>query len=216
MYHIVRKDKVKSVNIVDVYRQLKKEFGPQGWWPSHERTPFCDPYFEIAVGAILTQNTAWNNVASAIANLYDAKALTPKRLLAIHPRTLQTLVRPTGYFRQKTKKLRIFSHWLMKNYHGDITELNQSSMLDTRCSLLAQWGIGPETADSILLYALGQPIFVIDEYTRRLCKTHGVIFKTYDEYRQFFEEGLKKFQNKTELFREYHALIVAWGKKKIR
>ena len=218
-----------------------KQYGPQGWWPvriadcrlqiddlkreereeygltygvphaklESLRTDFRDPYFEIAVGAILTQNTTWRNVANVIVNLYDARALTPDRLLKLHPLRLQKLIKPTGYFRQKTKKLRLFAKWILGEFGGDIRRIEKFHIPHSRFQLLNQWGIGKETADSILLYALNKPIFVVDEYTRRLCRTHVVDYKEYDDYRELFESGLN---GDARLYREYHALIVAWGK----
>lgn len=227
------------MNVKLIYKQLLKQYGKQGWWPvfvstnvgttqgkslrfehglcysipykklENFKTSFRDPYFEIAVGAILTQNTAWKNVAVAIQNLYNTKALTPQRLLKLPTTKLQKFIRPAGYFRQKAKKLRLFAKWFVENYKGDILKLKRYEIRDIRDKLLEQWGIGPETADSIMLYALNKPIFVVDEYTRRLCKKYGIIYKNYDEYRNFFENKLPR---NTKLFQEYHALIVEWGK----
>lgn len=207
------------MRVKTIYNQLLKKHGPQHWWPVFaplddgatpgKPTKFRDPYFEIAVGAILTQNTAWKNVAKAIENLYNAKALTPARILKLPTRKLQALIRPAGYFRQKAKKLKLFSKWLIVNHKGEITRLKGYRLQDTRYRLLEQWGIGPETADSIILYALNKPIFVIDEYTRRLCKKYGVVYNTYDEYQKFFESKLPR---DIKLFKEFHALIVANGK----
>jgi endonuclease-3 related protein len=227
------------MDVKKVYEQFKKKYGHQQWWPifiihntkfiipklaytehglvygvpcnqlKKLKTNFRDPYFEIAVGAILTQNTAWKNVAVAIKNLYEAKALTPERLLKLNTLKLQKLIRPAGYFRQKAKKLRIFSKWLVDGYNGQIEILKDLKIKDLRLRLLERWGVGPETADSIILYALNKPIFVIDEYTRRLCKQHGIVFKEYDEYREMFQSALPK---SAKLFQECHALIVAWGK----
>lgn len=216
------------MNIFGVYQKLFKVYGPQGWWPilvleqgikysipyrslSKYRASFRDPYFEIAVGAILTQSTAWKNVAIAINNLYNAKVLTPNKISRIKTARLQTLIRPAGYYKQKAKKLKIFSDWLVKNYNGDITRLKRCKASEIREKLLTLWGIGPETADSIILYALNKPLFVIDEYTRRLCKKYSVEFKEYDGYREFFE---KKLPKNNKIFQEYHALIVASGKDK--
>lgn len=181
------------------------------------KNSFRDPYFEIAVGAILTQNTAWKNAAKAIVNLYRAKALTPRRLLKLPATKLQKLIRPAGYFRQKAKKLRLFARWLMKNYDGEIERLSRSPSSVVHRLLLDQWGIGRETADSIILYALNRPIFVVDEYTRRLCRQHGVEFRDYDEYKDFFEKTFLKRgyskQKLTKIYQEYHGLIVRWGKE---
>lgn len=201
------------MDVVKVYNELLKKYGRQGWWPVFMHQ---DPYFETAVGAILTQNTAWKNVVIAIQNLGNAKALTSKRLLKLSTPRLQKLIRPAGYFRQKEKKLRMFAQWLVEKYDGDIKRLKYCSLITARCSLLKLWGIGNETADSILLYALNKPIFVVDEYTRRLCHQYGVEFKQYDEYRLFFEKRLEKAfpssRERTKVYQEYHGLIVAWGK----
>lgn len=219
------------MQVMRVYNELRRRYGQQGWWPLYVRntkdanygipykdlkkyrTPFRDPYFEIAVGAILTQNTAWKNVVRAIETLYHAKALTPKRLLALHPRRLQTLIRPAGYFRQKAKKLRLFSEWLAEEHKSDILRLKKYKMHDIRYQLLQRWGIGKETADSILLYALNKPIFVVDEYTRRFCRARGKAFREYDDYRLFFESALPR---SSKLFQEYHALLVACGKNQAK
>ena len=234
------------MNIINTYHALAQKYGRQGWWPilimTHESRSmtqreirnnlkygipyaklddytevFRDPYFEIAVGAILTQNTAWKNVAIAIQNLYDAKALTPEQLLKLSTLRLQKLIHPAGYFRQKAKKLHIFSRWVIDTLKGDLTALKQDKIQDSRFKLLELWGIGKETADSILLYALNKPIFVIDEYTRRLCRHYKVEFKEYDEYQKFFEGELTRTfpraSERTKIYQEFHGLIVAWGKK---
>lgn len=231
------------MDVVKVYNELLKKYGRQGWWPVFMKckiqnaeckigynlkygipypglkncvTPYRDPYFEIAVGAILTQNTAWKNVVIAIQNLADAKALTPKRLLKLSTPRLQKLIRSAGYFRQKAKKLRLFAQWLIDDFEGDMQKLKRFKIHNSRFMLLEQWGVGNETADSILLYALNKPIFVVDEYTRRLCRYYGIEFSHYDEYRLFFESQLEKAfpspRERTKVYQEYHGLIVAWGK----
>jgi endonuclease-3 related protein len=229
------------MNPKKIYKLLLNNYGPQGWWPifvmskirtnkmriennlaynikwtnlKNHKTSFRDPYFEIALGAILTQSTSWKSVAIAINNLYQLKALTPKKYLALPSDKLLSAIRPAGYFQQKAKKTKIFAEWLIKNYEGNILNLKSKKLTTIREELLSQWGIGPETADSIILYALNKPIFVIDEYTRRLCKIIGIEFKIYDEYRNYFEKGLDKEKNKIKMWQEYHALIVASGKEK--
>lgn len=203
------------MDVFKVYKRLYRIYGPQGWWPiiGNANEKFRDPHFEIAVGAILTQNTAWKNVAKAIYNLYQAKSLKPELILKLNTRKLQTLIRPAGYYKQKAKKLQIFCHWLVENYNGDLAKLKKYQIKTVRAKLLDLWGIGKETADSITLYALNKPIFVIDEYTRRLCHSFGKNFPEYDDYRHFFETNLKKHKS-AKLFQEYHALLVASGKKK--
>ncbi len=179
------------------YKKLLAEFGPQGWWPvvsTHK--------FEIAVGAVLTQNTAWKNVETAIANLYAAKLLTPDKILVVSEARLGELIRPAGYWQQKTKKLKILAAaWCAFTRRG---------RTPTRTELLGLWGVGEETADSILLYAFDVPVFVIDAYTRRWCGARGVIFKTYLEYQNYFQTNLPADY---KIFQEFHALLVAWGKK---
>lgn len=228
-------------NLNSIYKKLLKRHGPQGWWPifvssskqTHKmriennlaynikhndlkkyHTPWRDPYFEIALGAILTQSTAWKNVAQAINNLYKNKALTPQKILKLTDKALGEMIKPAGYFKQKTKKIKIFCKWLVDNYQGDILKIKNKKTDTIREELLGLWGVGPETADSIILYALNKPSFVIDEYTRRLCQIFGVKFKNYEEYKNYFEKELAQVKNKTELYGEYHALIVASGKDK--
>lgn len=195
-----------------IYNRLYHAFGPQHWWPvvaSHQRQGTGDKRFEICVGAILTQNTAWGNVEKALINLASARALNPAAIVSIKPARLSELIRPAGYFRQKTKKLKIFTDWFFKEYGGDFKRMKCASLPKLRTDLLSVWGIGPETADSMLLYALGKPSFVIDAYTKRLCGSLGIAFKDYHEYQEFFTSNLPK---NAKLYNEYHALIVAWGK----
>lgn len=195
-------------NLQKLYKILLKEYGPQGWWPVinskgkaqyHLNTPRNrQDSFEIAVGAILTQNTNWKNVERALTNLKQYKQLSKKAIKEIEQEKLAQLIRPSGYFNQKAKKLKEF------------VNCNKSV---TRENLLQIWGLGPETADSILLYAYNQPIFVIDAYTKRvltklnLCKE----IATYDELQNLFHKNLKK---DVQLFKEYHALLVEAGKNK--
>ncbi len=208
------------MELLKIYKNLYNYFGPQGWWPlvafraepsAPRGKPFfnCDHQFEICVGAILTQNTAWKNVEKAIANLVKANLLTPGALLRCGTKKLQTCLYPAGYFRQKTKKLKIFSKFLLENYNGDLRKFFNSQVSIVRCQLLELWGIGPETADSMILYAGGKPTFVIDAYTRQLCECFGLRFKTYDEYKKFFVHQLPR---RAKLYNQYHALIIAWGK----
>ncbi|TAN32948.1 endonuclease [Patescibacteria group bacterium] len=232
----MRPEKV-GMNARKVYKHLFKKYGPQGWWPlchSDRAKRVEESLFEIAVGAILTQSTAWRNVAVAIANLDKAKALTPKAIIKMPKARLCKLIKPAGYFNQKCKKLKIFAKWLMENCGGDVLSLRgakrRSNPLEIRNKLLSIWGIGKETADSIILYALNKPIFVIDAYTRRLCAKFSIKFKEYDEYREFFEMSLRGAQRRSNpkrlsrgllrpdglamTYQEYHALIVASGKDK--
>jgi endonuclease III related protein len=182
---------------IPLYRKLLSEFGPQHWWPA-------DSQYEVVVGALLTQNTNWKNVEKAITNLKQAKALDPRKILKMKKTRLETLIRPSGFYRQKAERLKLLSAKYL-----EILERDGAPM---REELLSVKGVGKETADSILLYAFDLPYFVIDAYTRRFC-THHKLFKgkEYDEYRGFFESNLPR---DVELYKEYHALIVAWGKSR--
>ena len=183
---------------------LFEAHGPQHWWPGRSR-------FEIIVGAILTQSTSWRNVEAAIANLRDARLLTPPAIRAIPVAKLAALIRPSGYFRQKAKKLKTFVDFLFDDYGGSLSRMFRAPTGPLRERLLAVHGIGPETADSILLYAGERPVFVIDAYTRRILKRHLLADpkRSYEELRSLFETTLPV---DPQLFNEYHALIVYTGK----
>jgi endonuclease-3 related protein len=201
------------MNLVKIFNQLFKKYGSRGWWPVVGRNSL----FEICVGAILTQNTAWTNVEKAIKSILVANLMNPKAIIKCPSAKLQKCIRSSGYYKQKSKKLKIFSEWLIKNYQGDLRLFFKKSLISAREELLILWGIGPETADSVLLYAGKKTIFVIDAYTKRLCKKYGVEFKTYDEYQKFFETHLRSGilgWTKTKLYNEFHALIVKWGKER--
>jgi endonuclease-3 related protein len=190
--------------LMDFYRRLLKRFAPQGWWPAE--TPF-----EVMVGAILTQNTSWTNVEKAIANLKLADLLDPRKLLDLDPVTLARLIRPAGYYNVKMKRLRSYLRWFVDAFDGSVEAMRTRSRDALREELLTVKGVGRETADTILLYAVGFPSFVVDAYTYRLLRRHGLIVPDadYDEIRSLFEENLEK---DARLFNEYHALIVACGK----
>lgn len=167
------------------YRALMAAWGPQDWWPARTR-------FEVIVGAFLTQNTAWTNVERALANLRDAKVLSVAGIRGISPRRLETLVRPTGYFRQKAHRLKVFVRHLDTHYDGSLARMFARPTAELRAELLALHGVGPETADSILLYAGGHASFVVDTYTRRILERHGLINgkAAYEDVRQLFERSL--------------------------
>lgn len=188
--------------LLRTYRALLRAHGPQQWWPG-------DTPFEIMVGAVLTQNTAWTNVEKAIANLKAANALTPEAIVAAHPRTLARWLKPSGYFNVKARRLRAFCRWLIAN--GDVAALTQWDTARLRAALLDVHGVGPETADDILLYAFARPVFVIDAYTRRIFARLGLISgdEDYETLRALFETTLA---TDVALFNEYHALIVMQGK----
>jgi endonuclease III related protein len=190
----------------EYYNSLFTAFGPQHWWPG--RTPF-----EIIVGAILTQNTSWKNVEIAISNLCQARLLSPKGLRAVPIRELERLIRPSGYFRQKARKLKAFCDFLYADYAGSLKRMFATPTIALRPQLLGIWGIGPETADSILLYAGGHEVFVVDAYTKRLLARHGWIPDAakakYDDIRWIFES---RSHGNAQWYNEFHALIVKVGK----
>ena len=186
------------------YKKLLRHFGPQHWWPG-------DTPFEIAVGAVLTQNTNWQNVERAIANLKRARALNAKRIHSMRPAELAELIRPAGYFNVKAKRLKNFVGYLVESHGGSMARMARGDMDTLRHGLLSVNGVGPETADSILLYALEKPTFVIDAYTKRALSRHGFLpyEEGYEEYRALFMQGLAP---DVPLYNEYHALFVALGK----
>ncbi len=190
--------------LLEMYEILSKSFGPQHWWPGQTR-------FEIMIGAILTQNTSWTNVEKAIANIKTADCLEPEKLYALEPEALEALIRPAGYFRIKTKRLRNFLQWLFDDYQGRLDLLDPIDTRRLREELLGISGIGPETADSILLYALDRPVFVVDTYTARITVRHGLIEPevSYDQLQYLFESNLEQ---DVPLFNEFHALLVCIGK----
>ena len=190
------------------YDALFAVHGPQHWWPG--RTAF-----EIIVGAILTQNTSWSNVEIAIRNLRREKLLTPRAIEDVSFTRLALLIRSSGYFRQKAKKLKCFVGFLRSEYGGSIARMFRVPTAVLREKLLSVHGIGPETADSILLYAGEHPVFVVDAYTRRLLERHQLAAPTqgYEEIRHLFERSLP---GEAALYNEFHALIVRTGKEYCR
>ncbi len=190
--------------LATIYQKLYKAFGPQHWWPGE--TPF-----EVAVGAILTQNTSWGNVEKAINNLKSARALSAKKIYEMPANSLASLIRPAGYFNIKAKRLKSFISFLVESCHGNMAKMKLEDVHSLREKLLSVNGIGPETADSILLYALDKPVFVIDAYTKRVLSRHKIMDhdKSYDEFQRLFHSSLGE---DLKLFNEYHALFVAVGK----
>lgn len=160
-----------AVDLRAYYHTLFSAFGPQHWWPSSK----SGGPFEIIVGAILTQSTAWTNVEKAIANLRRARLLTPRAIQRVPFSRLARLIRPSGYFRQKANKLKVFVRFLRDEYGGSLARMFRTPTAALREKLLAVHGIGPETADSILLYAGRHPVFVVDAYTRRILLRHAFI-----------------------------------------
>jgi endonuclease-3 related protein len=186
------------------YEALFTAHGPQHWWPG--RTPF-----EIILGAILTQNTSWTNVEPAIANLQREKLLTPGAIETVSFARLARLIRSSGYFRQKAKKLKAFVRFLRREYQGSLLKMFRMPTPALRDQLLAVHGIGPETADAILLYAGNHPVFVVDAYTRRILERHRLAetSNSYEHIRQLFERSLP---SDPALYNEFHALLVHTGK----
>ncbi len=193
-----------SSELMRYYVAMSGALGPMRWWPA--RTPF-----EVIVGAILTQSTAWGNVELAIANLSEARLLTPAAMRRVRVSRLATLIRPSGYFRQKAKKLKAFVEFLHAGYGGSLRRMFLTPTLQLREKLLSVHGIGPETADSILLYAGNHPVFVVDAYTHRIFGRHGITDgkPEYENVRALIEASIPA---RTELFNEFHALIVNTGK----
>ncbi len=187
-----------------IYGALFKTFGPQHWWPGE--TPF-----EVIVGAILTQNTAWGNVELAIANLKAAKLLSVAELTRAPGRRIARLVRPSGYFNQKAIKLKAFTDFLHNEFGGSLDRMAHERTPALRRKLLAVHGIGPETADSILLYAFGKPVFVVDAYTIRVLSRHNLIPENtpYHDVQRFITAHVPK---SVRLYNEFHALLVRLGK----
>jgi endonuclease-3 related protein len=190
--------------LLEIYETLAAHYGPRGWWPA-------DSPFEVVVGAILTQNTAWTNVEKAIANLKQLGPLTPEALLRLPEETLSNAIRPSGYYRRKTARLRNFLDLLAEKFQCQLDILFELPTEALREELLAVSGIGPETADSILLYAASRPVFVIDAYTIRILSRHQLLPEetSYAEAQQWVTDHLP---GDVQLFNEFHALLVAIGK----
>ncbi len=191
--------------LLRLYWALFRRFGPQRWWPA--KTPL-----EVAVGAILTQNTAWSNVERALERLAARRLLDPRRLRALSQAELARLIRPSGTYRIKAGRLKAFLDFLWERFNGRVERLKTTPLEELRSGLLSVPGIGPETADSILLYAAGRPIFVVDAYTRRVLARHRLVPSDigYEPLRAVFERHLP---SDPALFNEYHALLVAVGKR---
>jgi len=191
--------------LTEIYQLLYERFGPQHWWPG-------DSQLEIMLGAILTQNTNWTNVEKAIANLKAANVLDLEKLHHLETQRLAELIRPSGYYNIKAKRLKNFLDWLFDNYDGSLEQLANIDTDTLRHELLSVKGIGRETADSILLYALEREVFVVDTYTARVTVRHGLIEPEvdYEQLRDLFESNL---ETNRQLFNEYHALLVRVGKE---
>ena len=206
-----------------LYKKLIGELGHQNWWPmdkSYHEKNGSDPRFEIIVGAILTQNTAWSNVEKALTNLKSKNVLDIEKIVKIDIKDLQNMIKPSGFFNQKADRVKNIATYLHNKYSDDLDYFFNRELKDIREELLSLNGIGPETTDSILLYAGNMPIFVVDAYTKRICKrlplnTNG----SYEEIQQYFEEDLCKEYSKKEITRVYnelHALIVILAKNQCK
>lgn len=189
-----------------VFNKLYKTYGPQGWWPAKSR-------FEVIVGAVLTQNTAWSNVEKAITNLRRQKCLSLSSILAATEPGLAECLRPSGYFNIKTRRLKNLCEWIRQQ--GGVAALSKLATPDLRHGLLSVNGVGPETADDILLYAFERPVFVVDAYTRRIMVRMGLLDDelSYEQVRSLFEGSLKA---DVRIYNEYHALIVRHAKEACR
>ncbi|MBN1859918.1 MAG: endonuclease [Candidatus Thermoplasmatota archaeon] len=202
------------------YDILLESFGPQHWWPvdtKYHQHHHSDPRFEIMVGAILTQNTAWTNVEKALHNLRSNKALTIHKMATINITSLKTMIQPSGFFNQKAYRLKLFSAYIEKSYDGDLHKFFSREKTVIRRELLSLQGIGPETADSILLYAGDHAFFVVDSYTKRICQRlpFHVASNSYDDIQAFFEKELQLTLQQEKLvstYKEFHALVVKLAK----
>jgi len=195
---------MKSKNLLKIYERLLNHYGDPRWWPG-------DTPYEVITGAVLTQNTAWNNVQKALANFGDK--LTPQYVAALNAEELAAIIRPAGFYNQKADYLLEITHWF-KRYGYDARAVSELPLRQTRAELLALRGIGRETADAILLYAFGFPTFVVDAYTMRLIERLPLpAGRDYESVKAYFEQNLP---NEAALFNTYHALIVLNGKKHCR
>lgn len=211
---------IESKMLKLIYNKLYSHFGPQNWWPVTKDNESMPKYhknirlgekqqIEICFGAILTQNTNWKNVEKAIIQLNKNRLIDIKRILKIKSEKLAEIIKSSGYHNQKAKKLKNFCHYINKNYNTKLKEFFNKDITELRNELLLINGIGPETADSIILYAAKKPIFVIDAYTKRITKRLGFKEEAYDKLQNLFMDFL---ENDEKIFNEYHALLVELGK----
>lgn len=197
-----------SNRIKSFYKKLYKYYGPQGWWPG-------DSPLECILGAILTQNTSWKNVEKALKNLKKENLISLEKLNLLSTEKLAVLIRSSGYYNQKALKVKSFISFVYKEYDGSLKRMLNEDIHKLRGKLLTIKGIGPETADSIILYAAQKPIFVVDAYTYRILSRHGLVPEqtSYEEMQELFTDSLPE---DTEMFNEFHALIVMVGKMHCR
>jgi endonuclease-3 related protein len=219
----------KNAPLAKIYHTLLNQYGRQGWWPTtplQSDRPVYHPgkslaglkegdIFEICLGAILTQNTSWDNVVKVLTHLKQRKRLHLKALHHLSPKILEKDVRSSGYFRQKAKKIKKFVDEVMTHAGGSVRKFLTGPLKEVRLKLLSLYGIGPETADSMLLYAAGQPIFVVDAYTRRIGTRWGILKgkESYDKIQDIFMRNIPKSPS---LYGEFHALLVELAKRHCR
>ena len=204
-----------------LYSELLTYFGEQNWWPvdqTYHDKQKSDPRFEIMVGAILTQNTAWGNVERALQNLKEQQVLSLEKLISVPERDLKALIQPSGFFNQKVDRLKRLITHLHQQYDNDLSIMFSQKLPALRHELLSLQGIGPETADSILLYAGNHPIFVVDAYTKRICHRLPIRIKhnSYDGIQHIFQKDLRNSypeQQITAIYQQFHALIVELAKQ---
>ena len=216
----------REAQLKTAYSLLYTHFGPQGWWPvysdgggGYHKGDFSLPStekqrLEIAFGAILTQQASWKNAERALMNLMEHGLLSPERILGVHDEEMHAIIRSSGYFRQKTERLKAFSAFLVDRYGGSISEMLSGEVESVRKELLSLKGIGKETADSIMLYAGNIPTFVVDAYTFRMAERTGIMpDRDYEALKSEFEDALG---GDFRLYNEYHALLVELGKRHCR
>ncbi len=190
--------------LMSMFHLLLDHYGPRHWWPAETK-------LEMMVGAVLTQNTNWKNVEKAVENLKQKKLISVKALYSIDIAMLAQEIRPAGYYNIKANRLKNLIYFIVDHYDGNVNKLSSDEVQALRQGLLSVNGIGPETADSILLYAANHPVFVIDTYTHRILYRHNIITDqaTYQEMQELFMDNLP---DDSSLFNEFHALIVETGK----
>lgn len=193
---------------MEMFAALSNHFGPQHWWPAQTE-------LEVIIGAVLTQNTNWKNVEKALVNLKEKDLLSIHYLHALPVSELAQLIRPAGYYNIKAKRLKNLIDFIAERYHSDLTGLLNEETESLRQGLLSVNGIGPETADSILLYAAHRPVFVVDAYTHRILSRHGMTDEQND-YHQLQALFMDHLPDDPSLFNEFHALIVMTGKEYCR
>ncbi len=192
-------------DLMHIYDRMLEHFGPRGWWPG-------ETVFEVCVGAILTQSVSWKNVTKAIDNLKKAGLLELEAMYRASDEEIEQCIIPTMYYRMKTKKLKAFVNHVMEKYNGDLDKMFSKDTDSLRTELLGIYGIGPETADSIILYAAEKPVFVVDAYTRRIFSRLGIFEEnvTYDQMQKYF---MSRISPEAPLYNEYHALVTGIGNR---